>query len=60
MHKTDIGNIYVSDHALIYMEIVIRENSRAPWQWKLNSHLIRDPRLLEGIKRELADFFSEK
>lgn len=55
---TAIGQIAITDHVPVEIEMELSDIARAPYQWRLNKSLLYDPVILGDLIKELSLFFS--
>lgn len=51
-----IGNIIISDHAWVGLDLLPQWERRRSYRWRLNSSLLQDPVNIEWLKTELNDY----
>ena len=53
----EIGNILISDHAWVGLDLLPQSERRKSYRWRLNSSLLQDPVKVEWLRTELKDYF---
>ncbi len=53
---SDIGNILISDHAWVGLDLLPQSERRKSYRWRLNSSLLQDPVNVEWLRTELKNY----
>uniref|UniRef100_A0A3P9LGY2 exodeoxyribonuclease III n=1 Tax=Oryzias latipes TaxID=8090 RepID=A0A3P9LGY2_ORYLA len=59
VNRCEIGSIYLSDHAPVYLDLNIKETTPTTTRWRFPSHFIIDKDYKKRMEEELKLYFDE-